>query len=112
MQQRTGKERSKRSSQRLISSSLLAIRQAQTPIASAKLPKIAASQPFLINSPKEIQLKWLHNISTVGLTAGASTPEDVVQACIETLHRMGITETEEVTLVEENVTFNLPTLVT
>jgi len=63
---------------------------------------------FLINSPHEIDPGWLSGVKTIGLTAGASTPEDIVQQCIDTLKAYGVTETEEVVLTEEDVFFQLP----
>ncbi len=63
---------------------------------------------YLINSPDEINPEWLNGIETIGLTAGASTPESVVQKCIEHLRTLGVTETEEVEYTEENVFFELP----
>ena len=62
----------------------------------------------LINAPEEIDPSWLDGVSSIGLTAGASTPERVVQNCIEYLRTLGVTETEEVEYVEENVFFQLP----
>lgn len=62
----------------------------------------------LINAPEEIDPKWLEGVSAIGLTAGASTPESVVQNCIEYLRTLGVTETEEVEYTEENVFFQLP----
>ena len=62
----------------------------------------------LINSENEIDPKWLENVSTISLTAGASTPEDVVQRIIDRLHQLGVTETEEVVYTEEDVFFQLP----
>jgi len=63
---------------------------------------------FLINAPEEIDPSWLEGVSSIGLTAGASTPESVVQKCIEHLRLLGVTETEEVEYTEENVFFQLP----
>ncbi len=63
---------------------------------------------YLINNPQEIQKEWLEGIHAIGLTAGASTPEDVVQKCIAHLRELGVTETEEVIYKEENVFFQLP----
>jgi 4-hydroxy-3-methylbut-2-enyl diphosphate reductase len=63
---------------------------------------------YLINSAEEIDPSWLKNVKTIGLTAGASTPEDVVQACIAALHRYGVQETQEITYTEEEVVFQLP----
>ena len=62
----------------------------------------------LINSPDEIDPSWLEGIQSIGLTAGASTPESIVQECIEHLRTLGVTETEEVEFIEENVFFELP----
>lgn len=63
---------------------------------------------YLINSPNEIDPSWLKEVKAIGLTAGASTPESVVQQCIETLRTLGVTSTEEVEYTEENVFFELP----
>ncbi|MDF2549919.1 MAG: ispH [Chlamydiales bacterium] len=63
---------------------------------------------YLINDETEIQLDWLKGVQVMGLTAGASTPEDIVQNCIGQLKNMGVTEVEDVVYVEENVVFQLP----
>lgn len=62
----------------------------------------------LINHPEEIDPIWLQEVKAIGLTAGASTPESVVQKCIEHLIHLGVTETQEVEYTEENVFFELP----
>ena len=62
----------------------------------------------LINHPEEIDPAILAGVKTIGLTAGASTPESVVQKCIEKLCQYGVRETEEVTFTEEDVFFQLP----
>lgn len=63
---------------------------------------------YLINGPDEIKSEWMLNVSTIGLTAGASTPEDIVQACIEQLIRFGVEKVEEVVYTTEDVIFQLP----
>lgn len=63
---------------------------------------------YLINSKDEIDPKWLEGISAIGLSAGASTPEEVVQECIEYLYTLGVDRKEEVVFTEENVFFQLP----
>lgn len=63
---------------------------------------------FLINGEKEIDPEWLLNVSTIAMTAGASTPEDIVQSCIARLKTLGLDSVEEVTYTEENVFFQLP----
>lgn len=65
-------------------------------------------EAFLINGPDEIEASWLKNVETIGLTAGASTPEDVVQQCIERLIVLGVKEVEDVVFTTEDVVFQLP----
>jgi 4-hydroxy-3-methylbut-2-enyl diphosphate reductase len=63
---------------------------------------------YLINGAHEIAAEWLAGVQTIGLTAGASTPEDVVQECIQCLMQYGVNVVEEVVYVEEQVVFQLP----
>jgi 4-hydroxy-3-methylbut-2-enyl diphosphate reductase len=63
---------------------------------------------YLINDPAEIQPEWLNNVKAIGMTAGASTPEGIVQACIDRLRSLGVTEVEEVVYTEEDVVFQVP----
>lgn len=63
---------------------------------------------YLINDEKEINSLWLQGVSVIGLTAGASTPEGIVQACIRRLKELGVTRVEDVVFIEENVVFQLP----
>jgi 4-hydroxy-3-methylbut-2-en-1-yl diphosphate reductase len=63
---------------------------------------------YLINDEKEIEPSWLNGVETIGLTAGASTPEDVVQTCIERLKELGVTSVEDLVYTKEDVVFQLP----
>lgn len=63
---------------------------------------------YLINDESEIDVKWLEGVTTIGMTAGASTPEDVVKRCIAYLQMQGVTDVEDVVLIEESVFFQLP----
>jgi 4-hydroxy-3-methylbut-2-en-1-yl diphosphate reductase len=63
---------------------------------------------YLINGSKEIDPAWLKGVKNIGMTAGASTPESIVQNCIEKLKEMGVQDVEEVVYTEENVFFQLP----
>jgi len=63
---------------------------------------------YLINGPDEIRGEWLQDVKTIGLTAGASTPEDVVQLCIERLITLGVQEVEDVIFTTEDVVFQIP----
>lgn len=73
-----------------------------------ELGEKAGLPSYLINSPDDINPDWLFGIKSVGLTAGASTPETIVQNCIKRLQVLGVKYTEEISLVEEDVFFQLP----
>lgn len=62
----------------------------------------------LINNESEIDPAWLVGVKTIGLTAGASTPETIVQKCIERLISLGVKEVEDVVFIQEDVVFGLP----
>ncbi len=61
---------------------------------------------YLIESADDIDDAWL--VGDVGLTAGASTPEHVVQACVARIQSAGDFAVEEFRLVEERIMFPLP----
>lgn len=63
---------------------------------------------YLINNEEEIDPNWMNGVSIIGLTAGASTPESVVQKCIERLIQLGVKEVEDVVFTNEDVVFQLP----
>lgn len=63
---------------------------------------------YLINGEKEINSKWFENAKIIGMTAGASTPEYIVQRCIQKLKELGISAVEEVKFTNEDVLFPLP----
>lgn len=63
---------------------------------------------YLINNETEIDPAWLEGVQTIGLTAGASTPETIVQRCINRLMDLGVNEVEDVVYVHEDVVFQLP----
>ncbi len=71
----------------------------------AELRKVTA---YLINDAHEIDPEWLKGVNVIGMTAGASTPEDVVQRCIQHLRHLGVEEVEDIIFTEENVVFQMP----
>jgi 4-hydroxy-3-methylbut-2-enyl diphosphate reductase len=78
---------------------------------AARLVEVATARGargFLIDSPAEIQSEWLNGVKVVGVTAGASTPEDVVQAVVARLQTMGADAVELLTTVQEDTVFQLP----
>ncbi len=63
---------------------------------------------YLVEDPAQIDYEWLHAVSSVGITAGASTPEELVQELIEKLRDYADLEISTLDGVEENVRFSLP----
>ena len=62
----------------------------------------------LIADGSELDPAWLHGVKTVGLTAGASAPEELVLNVIESLRRHGDVEVEQMDGVREDIEFRLP----
>lgn len=67
----------------------------------------AGVKSYLIDQSSEIG-DWFHGVSVVGLTAGASAPEHLVQDVIHKLQALYNATTEDVFVREENVVFSLP----
>ena len=63
---------------------------------------------FLIDFAIEIDKAWLDGVSSVGVTAGASAPEVLVEGVIERLKKYGYNTIENLTAVEEHMIFALP----
>lgn len=62
----------------------------------------------LIEDAHDIDPAWLGAATTVGLTAGASTPEPLVQEAIGCLQNLGFATVRDLQTAEEDVTFPLP----
>lgn len=78
---------------------------------AARLVEVGASRQvrgFLIDGPEQIEAAWLDGVSAVGVSAGASTPEHVVQQVVSYLREHGGSEAETVTTVEEDTVFQVP----
>jgi 4-hydroxy-3-methylbut-2-enyl diphosphate reductase len=63
---------------------------------------------YLIDEAAQIECDWLSDASVVGITAGASAPEDIVQGVVEQLRSWGADEVDESMGRKEPVTFSLP----
>jgi 4-hydroxy-3-methylbut-2-enyl diphosphate reductase len=72
----------------------------------------AGAAAELIGGEEELDVRLLDGHRTIGLTAGASTPEELVEATISRLAALGWDELEEVTVAREDVHFRLPREVT
>ena len=62
----------------------------------------------LIDDPNDIQSDWFNGVQTIGVTAGASAPEELVQSVIARMKAFGVTEVEELQGLEENMFFEVP----
>lgn len=60
---------------------------------------------YLINGPEEMDPKWLEGAESVGITSGASTPEDLVMAVVDAIAPDEVTALSG---VDEDVSFVLP----
>lgn len=78
---------------------------------SNRLREIAEKQntsAYLIDGADDIKDSWLAGIDTVGVTAGASAPEILVEEVIERLKSAGAKSVNALSGREEKVTFSLP----
>ena len=63
---------------------------------------------YLIDGIDDIDVGWIEGVETVGVTAGASAPEVLVQEVVDCLLDKGATEVVEVSGVKEDVHFPVP----
>jgi len=63
---------------------------------------------YMVDNATQIEPEWLEGKLRVGVTAGASAPEVLVQAVIDRLKELGVRSVRPLEGVEENVTFPLP----
>jgi 4-hydroxy-3-methylbut-2-en-1-yl diphosphate reductase len=73
-----------------------------------EVARLAGAGAELIDGESELSSELLENHEVVGLTAGASTPGELVDATIEQLSARGYDEVVEVTVAREDVHFRLP----
>jgi 4-hydroxy-3-methylbut-2-enyl diphosphate reductase len=67
---------------------------------------------YLIDDARSLDPTWLEGVSIVGVTAGASAPEELVQELITRLGDFGTVVVEELAGVEEHMQFKLPRVLT
>jgi len=79
---------------------------------SVRLVEVAlgagAASAYLVDDAGEIDQSWLEGVTTVGLTSGASVPEDLVDGVLSWLADRGYADVEEVTAANESLLFALP----
>ena len=73
-----------------------------------QVAEMLGAQAYLIGGREDITAAMLAGAQIVGVTSGASAPEDRVQGVLEELRMRGISQVEEVKVREENMTFTPP----
>jgi 4-hydroxy-3-methylbut-2-en-1-yl diphosphate reductase len=63
---------------------------------------------YLIDNETQVEEQWLEGKRVVGITSGASAPENLVQRLVEFFRRRGVTDISEFHVVQEDVRFMLP----
>jgi len=66
------------------------------------------AQSYLIDNESQVQADWLDGVQTLGITSGASAPEELVQRLVDLFREAGTSDVEEFTVVAETVRFMLP----
>lgn len=67
-----------------------------------------AKQARRVDNADEIDPDWFDGVNTVGVTSGASVPEELVDGVIARLAQLGYPRADEERLVEESLSFALP----
>jgi 4-hydroxy-3-methylbut-2-enyl diphosphate reductase len=79
---------------------------------SVRLVEVAleagASTAYRVDNYTEIQDEWLEGVRRVGVTSGASVPDDLVQGVLDFLVARGFPAAREERLIEESLVFALP----
>ena len=74
----------------------------------AELSQRLGTPAYMVDAPSELQAAWLEGHARVGITAGASAPEILVQDVIDRLRALGAVSVQTMSGVEESVQFPLP----
>jgi 4-hydroxy-3-methylbut-2-enyl diphosphate reductase len=91
---------------------LLLVVGAQSSSNSNRLKEIGIEKgvpSYLIDDAKSINLSWFIGVETIGITAGASAPEELVTEVLDYFRSLAEINLELVSGVEENIQFKLPT---
>ena len=63
---------------------------------------------YLVADGSEVDPAWVNGVKTIGLTAGASAPEELILSVIEALRKLGPVDVTQMNGIEENIEFRLP----
>ncbi len=73
-----------------------------------ELAERLGAKAYLIDNASQMDKTWFDGVYQVGVTAGASAPEILIQEVLDTLQAWGGQTPQELSGIEENVTFSLP----
>jgi 4-hydroxy-3-methylbut-2-enyl diphosphate reductase len=73
-----------------------------------EVAKERGTRAHLIDYESEVEPEWLDGVETVGITSGASAPEELVQRLVAFFRERGAEEVSEFEVVEEDVRFMMP----
>ncbi|HTO55802.1 MAG TPA: 4-hydroxy-3-methylbut-2-enyl diphosphate reductase [Myxococcota bacterium] len=73
-----------------------------------EVARVHGARSALVQDANELDPAWLSGVARVGVTAGASTPEALVQAVCQRLRELGAASVEALATVDEGVRFALP----
>ncbi|MEX0973283.1 MAG: 4-hydroxy-3-methylbut-2-enyl diphosphate reductase [Solirubrobacterales bacterium] len=62
----------------------------------------------LIDNHTQVREEWLQGVETVGITSGASAPEELVERLVDSFRERGVEDVSELRVVDEDVRFMLP----
>ena len=73
-----------------------------------ELAERLGSKSYLIDGPEQIDSLWVKEANAIAVTAGASAPENVVQAVCDRLRELGVDKVVQEDGVTESIQFSLP----
>jgi 4-hydroxy-3-methylbut-2-enyl diphosphate reductase len=73
-----------------------------------EVAKKLGTESYMVDSADELQAEWFEGRQRVGLTAGASAPEVLVQAVIDRIKTLGAVSVRKLAGIEETIKFPLP----
>ena len=83
-------------------------RNSSNSVRLVEVAKDCGTEAHLIDNASEIREEWLEGKRVVGVTSGASAPDDLVQDLLDFFRARGVEEVSEVHVVREDVRFMLP----
>ncbi|MCG8535642.1 MAG: 4-hydroxy-3-methylbut-2-enyl diphosphate reductase, partial [Pseudomonadales bacterium] len=73
-----------------------------------ELAERCGATAYLVDDPQQVEKQWLESAKTIGVTAGASAPEELVLKVVNRLREWGGDTPNELIGREENIVFSMP----